>query len=201
MEYELNIDDQALINSMRADVEFVIQTFAFPTLNNGTVYMRMSDITDIIFRMDGTAANIPNNTFQYCSSLTGAMIFPDGINLIGDNVMTHAMAYNESIHFPNSLMLIGNAFFAIINSPIPESRSVSPFDTPTLREVVPMYYNKPIYLPEGLKTITNNFFYNVETYNSSLHFPSTLTFIGDNFLRAPDGDGTFNQPFEIPRNV
>jgi hypothetical protein len=199
--YELNIDDQSLINLMKSQTEFVLKPFSLPTVNHGNVSMDMTQISRIAFRMDGTATNIPSNTFQYCSNLIGAMIFPDGINTIGDNVMTLGFMYNESIHFPKNLFQIGNSFFALTTQNIPVTRSLSPIDTPTLRDSASGSYNKPIYLPDGLAAIGNNFFYDSLSYNSSLRLPSTLNIIGDNFLHAPVKSGTFNQPFEIPQSV
>jgi hypothetical protein len=102
MVYELDIDDQALLNLATTS------SFALPTLNNGNVPITIGEISGVAFRMDGTATNAPMRSFMSCSSLVDPLIFPDGITTTGQLAMSGIYKYNESTHFPRNLTSIGD---------------------------------------------------------------------------------------------
>ena len=149
-------------------------------------------------------SSISNNAFRGCSSLTGSLIIPDFVNLIGDCAFLGCSGLTGTLNIPNSVTLIGNTSFwgcsgltgslTIPNSVVLIDMNAfqncsgltGPLTIPNSVTSIGSYafcncsgLTGTLSIPNSLTSIDDGVFYNCQGLTGSLIIPNTITSIGN----------------------
>lgn len=190
----LNDDDIKAINDLPYLAVLDISEANIDQLPDQAFYEKKS-LSSIV--LPKTLKKIGNNTFGWCSNLTGDLVIPEGVTTIGANAFDYCSGFNGNLVIPQSVVTIGSAAFQcchfkgdlIIPNKITEIQSFT---------FAACWGFTGLVIPKGVKTIGASAFYANYYLTGNLMIPDGVTTIGESAFAFCRG---FTGELVIPKSV